>query len=184
MNSASIRGAVQAATTVHVWDLAVRIFHWSLATAFLGAWLLGEDGGSLHQALGYGVLGLVAFRLLWGVIGSHHARFTTFVPAPRELLAYFKDVMAHREVRHLGHNPAGAAMIVALLLMLIATGTTGWLQTTDAFWGSETLEEVHETLANLTLLLVILHVAGVIFSSIRQRENLVRAMFTGRKRSA
>ncbi|MCC7255373.1 MAG: cytochrome b/b6 domain-containing protein [Dokdonella sp.] len=184
MNPASIRGAVQAVTTVRVWDLAVRIFHWSLATAFLGAWLLGEDGGSLHQALGYSVLGLVAFRLIWGLAGPYHARFATFVPSPRGLLAYVKDVMAHREVRHLGHNPAGAAMIVALLLMLIATGATGWLQTTDAFWGSQTLEDVHETLANLTVLLVGLHVAGVIFSSLRQRENLVRAMITGRKRSA
>ncbi|MGB7481849.1 MAG: cytochrome b/b6 domain-containing protein [Burkholderiaceae bacterium] len=171
------------AKTVRVWDPLVRIFHWSLVATFFGAYLLGDDGGQLHQALGYGVLGLVAFRLLWGVVGSRHARFASFVPSYRQLTGYLKDLVAGREAHYLGHNPAGAVMIVALLLALIGTGTTGWLMTTDAFWGSEVLEEVHEALANGTLLLVGLHVAGVIFSSLRQRENLVRAMFTGKKRA-
>ncbi|MBX3699692.1 MAG: cytochrome b/b6 domain-containing protein [Dokdonella sp.] len=169
--------------TVLVWDIAVRVFHWSLVIAFAGAWLLAEDGGSLHQAFGYGVVGLVAFRIAWGFAGTAHARFTDFVPSPHSLLAYLRDVMARREVRHLGHNPAGAAMILALLLLLTATGATGWLQTTDVGWGSELLEEVHELFATTTLVFVGLHVAGVILSSVRHRENLVRAMFTGRKRA-
>lgn len=169
--------------TVRVWDPLVRIFHWSLVLAFFGAYVLGDDGGQLHQALGYTVLGLVAFRLVWGLAGSRHARFAGFIPSYRTLLAYLKDVLARREARYLGHNPAGAVMIVALLLALIGTGATGWLLSTDSFWGSDWLEEVHETLANGTLLLVGLHVAGVIFSSLRHRENLVRAMFTGRKRA-
>lgn len=180
MKAATMSGGV---SSVRVWDPLVRIFHWSLVLAFFGAYVLGEDGGPVHQALGYAVLGLVAFRLLWGVVGSRHARFADFVPSPRRLVAYVKDVAAHREVRHLGHNPAGGAMIVALLLALVGTGLTGWLQTTDAFWGSEALEDVHEALANATLALVGLHVAGVAFSSLRHRENLVRAMFTGRKRA-
>lgn len=174
-------GEARPARRVRVWDPLVRIFHWSLVLAFFGAWILG-DGGTLHQVLGYSVLGLVAFRLVWGVVGSRHARFAGFVPTPRRLLAYARDLVARREARHLGHNPAGAAMIVAMLLALVATGVTGWLQTTDAFWGSEVLDTLHKTLANGMLGLVGLHVAGVVYSSLRHRENLVRAMFTGRKR--
>jgi len=183
MKTAAMNVSAAKDETVRVWDPLVRIFHWSLVVAFFSAYLLGDDGGQLHQALGYGVLGLVAFRLVWGVVGSRHARFAGFVPSYRQLVGYLKDLAARREARYLGHNPAGAVMIVALLLALIGTGTTGWLLTTDAFWGSEALEEVHEALANGTLLLVGLHVAGVIFSSLRQRENLVRAMLTGRKRA-
>lgn len=168
---------------VKVWDPLVRVFHWSLVLAFFGAYLLGDDGGQLHQALGYTVLGLVAFRLIWGVIGSRHACFINFIPSYQTTQGYLKDVAAHREARYLGHNPAGAVMIVALLLALIGIGTSGWLMTTDAFWDSDWMEAVHEILVNGTLLLVGLHVAGVVFSSWRHRENLVRAMFTGRKRS-
>lgn len=171
------------AETVQVWDPLVRIFHWSLVLAFFGAYALGDDGGGWHQTLGYTVLGLVAFRLVWGVIGSRHARFTSFVPTPRRAMGYLRDLVARREARHLGHNPAGAMMIVALLLASIGTGCTGWLQTTDAFWGSEAMENVHEGFVNGTLVLIGLHVIGVAFSSLRHRENLVRAMVTGRKRA-
>ncbi|WHZ12136.1 MAG: Cytochrome b [Burkholderiaceae bacterium] len=183
MKPAVLASRATRTETVRVWDPLVRIFHWSLVVAFFGAYALGDDGGQLHQALGYTVLGLVAFRLVWGLIGSRHARFVSFVPSPRRLVGYLRDLIAHREVRYLGHNPAGAVMIVVLLLSLIVTGSTGWLLTTDAFWGSEALAGVHEALANSTLFLVGLHVAGVVFSSLRHRENLVRAMFTGRKRA-
>jgi cytochrome b len=183
MKTATLTERASKGNTVRVWDPLVRVFHWSLVLAFFGAYLLGDDGGQLHQALGYTVLGLVSFRLVWGLVGSRHARFAGFIPSYRQLMAYLKDVLAHREARYLGHNPAGAVMIVALLLALISTGTTGWLMTTDAFWDSNFLEEVHEILANGTLLLVGLHVAGVLFSSVRHRENLVRAMLTGRKRA-
>ncbi len=171
------------APMVRVWDPLVRIFHWSLVAAFFGAWFLGGDGGTWHQALGYTVLGLVAFRLAWGFIGSRHARFADFVPTPRRLLGYARDMLARREARHLGHNPAGAAMILALLTLLAATGATGWLQTTDAWWGNELLDRMHAWLANATLGLVGLHVVGVLYSSLRHRENLARAMVTGRKRA-
>ena len=183
MNASARTDNALDAATVRVWDPFVRIFHWSLLLAFSGAYLLGDDGGVAHQWLGYTVLGLVAFRLVWGVVGTRHARFANFIPSPRRLLAYTKDLVARREARHLGHNPAGAVMIVALLLTLIATGFTGWLQTTDAFWGSAAMEEVHEIFANSMLVLIGLHVAGVVYSGLRHRENLVRAMFTGRKRS-
>ena len=170
------------AGTVRVWDPLVRVFHWSLVLAFFGAYALGDDGGWWHQTLGYAMLGLVAFRLAWGLVGTRYARFSSFVPTPRRVFSYLKNLVARREARYLGHNPAGAAMIVALLVAVIATGTSGWLMTTDAFWGSESAEAIHEWAANGTLLLVGLHIAGVAFSSLRHRENLVRAMVTGRKR--
>jgi len=120
---------------------------------------------------------------VWGVVGSRYARFSNFIPSAGQLIGYLKDVLAHKEVRYIGHNPVGAVMIVALLLTVIATGVSGWMMTTDAFWGAEWLEELHEALANGTLALVGLHIGGVLFSSIRHRENLVLAMIKGRKRA-
>lgn len=169
------------APTVAVWDRFVRVFHWSLAALIGAAWLT-EDAQSVHQPVGYAVLALIASRLVWGVIGSPHARFSDFVRGPRAVLAYLRDLIGGRERRYLGHNPAGGAMIVALLGTVTGTGITGWLLTTDRFWGSEAMEAAHEALATAILFLVAFHVAGVIWESLRHRENLVRAMMTGRKR--
>jgi cytochrome b len=168
--------------TVKVWDPLIRIFHWSLVVSFIGAYLLGEDGGALHQALGYVTIGLVVFRLVWGVVGTRYARFSNFVPSPGELKTYALQVFRGKETRRSGHNPAGGAMIVALLAAILATGVTGWMMTTDAMWGSKLVEGVHEFFATSVLVLVALHLLGVLYSSIRHRENLVTAMFTGRKR--
>ena len=129
-------------------------------------------------------LRFVAFRLLYGVIGSHYARFAQFVRGPRTTAAYAADVVRHRERRYIGHNPVGAVMVVALLLVMAAIATTGFMMTTDAYWGVEWVEDPHEMLANLMLVLVALHVAGVVWASIAHQENLVRAMVTGRKRAA
>ena len=168
--------------SISVWDPLVRIFHWSLAFAFFAAYLLGDDGGELHEVIGYVALGLVGFRLLWGMIGSRHARFSSFIPSTGVLLRYLKDLLARKEARYIGHNPAGAVMIVALLATVAATGVSGWMLTIDALWDAEWVEELHEALAAATLFLVGLHIAGVFFSSLRHRENLVTAMLTGRKR--
>lgn len=168
--------------TVDVWDPLVRIFHWSLAGAFFGAYLLGDGGGTWHQILGYTALGLVAFRVVWGFVGSGHARFARFVPSPGRFIGYLGAMLARRERRHVGHNPAGAAMILALLAGIAVTGITGWMMTTDALWGVAWVQDTHEWAAYATLVLVGLHVAGVIYASWRHRENLVRAMVTGRKR--
>lgn len=166
--------------TVPVWDPLVRVFHWSLVAAYAVAWLSDAEHG-LHHAAGYVVLALVGVRVIWGFVGSRHARFADFVPSPKSLLAYFQALRRGRAPRHLGHNPAGGAMIVAMLLLLVAIGVTGWLQTTTLFWGSEWLEETHEALAYASLFLVALHLLGVLTSSLLHRENLVRAMVTGRK---
>lgn len=170
--------------TTRVWDVFIRVFHWSLAASFFVAWFSGDDWKTLHLWAGYAVAALIAIRLVWGVVGPPHARFSHFVKSPLAVAGYLTDVVAGREVRHLGHNPAGGLMIVALLATLVGLCVSGWLMTTDAFWGSEVMESIHETLANAALFLVFLHVAGVLWTSYRHRENLVRAMLTGRKRVA
>ena len=169
--------------TTRVWDAFVRIFHWSLAASFAVAWISGEDWKSLHIWAGYAAGALIAMRLLWGLMGTQYARFAQFVRPPLAVANYLRDLATGREARYLGHNPAGGAMIVALLATLAGLCISGWLLTTDAFWGSEAMEGVHEALANVALALVALHIAGVVLASIRHHENLVRSMITGRKRA-
>lgn len=178
--------------TVAVWDPLVRIFHWSLAAFLVIAYLTEDELLSVHVYAGYAVAGLVAFRLVWGVIGTRHARFTDFVAGPGAVKRYLVRLFTGRAPRYIGHNPAGAAMIIALLIALAATTFTGAVLiagdgsgplagTVFASLSGESLEETHEFFANLTLFLVVLHVAGVVMSSLLHRENLVRAMVTGRK---
>ena len=145
------------------------------------AWVSREGWPALHDAAGYLVLGLVAVRAVWSLVGPGNSRFRSFVRAPRATLAYLRAVLAGREPRHIGHNPIGGWMIVALLLASLAAGLSGWLYTTDAYWGVERVERLHALLADLLLVLAGLHVVGVLFTSARQRENLVAAMVHGRK---
>ena len=168
---------------VRVWDPLVRIFHWSLVAAFATAWLSAEESGHVHRLAGYVVLGLVGFRLVWGVVGSRHARFVDFVKGPGAVLRYIAEMRRGRPARHLGHNPAGGAMVIALLTLLAVISGTGYMLTTDAWWGVEWVEGLHEAAANLALVLVPLHVLGVVISSLVERQNLVLAMITGRKRA-
>ncbi len=168
--------------SVRVWDPFVRVFHWSLAASIAVAWFSGDHWKALHLWAGYSAAALIALRIVYGFIGPANARFSSFVPKPSILVRYIRDMVAGREARHLGHNPAGGAMIVALIVTLSSVCLTGWLQTTNMFWGEEWLEEAHEVLANGLLVLVALHVGGVILASVRHRENLVAAMVTGRKR--
>ena len=183
---------------VVVWDPLVRVFHWSLVASFTVAYLSGEgEMLDLHAWSGYIIGGLILFRLLWGMVGPRHARFADFVFTPATVLAYGRDLLRGQAQRYLGHNPLGGAMVIALLLMLtLATVTgialygateaagplAGIMRGTSHGFG-EALEEVHEFCSNLTLLLVALHIGGVLISSLLHRENLVRAMVTGRKRA-
>lgn len=168
--------------TVKVWDPLVRIFHWSLVAAFVTAWATGDELQKVHEIAGYTIAGLLVFRVVWGLLGSTHARFTDFVRQPSVVAGYLADTARLRARRYLGHNPAGGAMILALLVMLSVICATGIMMTTDAFWGVEWVEETHEIVVNLTLVLVGLHLAGVAIASFEHRENLVAAMVTGRKR--
>lgn len=175
-------GGATPPAEVKVWDPFVRLFHWSLVALFAGAYATGDELESVHVLLGYGIAGLIGLRLVWGFVGSRHARFSDFVRSPAAVLAYLRDVVALKARRYLGHNPAGGAMIVALLVSLAATCVSGYLMT-DALWGKKWIEEVHEAFANLTLALVLAHVAGVLVSGFLHRENLVKAMLTGKKRA-
>ena len=178
-----------------VWDPLVRIFHWTLVAAFAVAYVTEDDWMTLHSYAGYLIGGLLAFRLIWGIVGSRYARFSDFVKSPGTVLAYLKDLSKFKARRYIGHNPAGGAMIVALLLSLVATVASGLLAygstgagplaalfATSSTYGSEWLEEVHEFFANFTLLLVVVHLGGVLFESLLHKENLVRSMFTGIKK--
>jgi cytochrome b len=198
------------ASETAVWDPLVRVFHWALVLAFCIAYVSeGElferlqdrfDGDLLqvvHAWAGYTIAGLLAFRLLWGFVGPRYARFSDFVRGPREVLAYLREVLTLRASRYLGHNPAGGAMIVAMLLSLTATIVSGLaLYAADKGLGPlaglladssgamiEVIEEAHELATNATLLLVAGHLLGVAWESLLHRENLVRAMISGRKRA-
>jgi cytochrome b len=192
---------------VKVWDPLLRIFHWTLVISFAVDYVSGEEALQLHVWFGYLIAGLLVFRIPWGFIGPKYARFSDFVYSPREIGAYLKSLMAGSPKRYLGHNPAGGAMVVLLLVSLVLTTGSGLIlqQTSDdapplpsermslqyddddheeehgAFSASEAMEEVHEFFANLTLLLVLIHMAGVLVSSRLHREPLVRAMITGKK---
>jgi cytochrome b len=172
---------------VRVWDPLLRIAHWTLVASILATWITAElklDAAKrAHEWAGYAALAVIALRLAWGWTGPRYARFREFVLSPPRTLAYARSVIASAEPRYIGHNPLGGWMVVALLATAAAAGVSGWLSVTDRFWGVEWVQELHEALADALYLLVGLHIAGVAFTSLRQRENLVRAMLTGRKRS-
>jgi cytochrome b len=164
-----------------VWDAPVRVFHWLLVLSFAAAWLTaeGERWRLVHITAGYTVAGLVAFRIVWGLVGSRHARFGDFVRGPRAIAAYFGSLLRGRPQHHAGHNPAGALAIVALLALAALTVAAGWASYMEV--GSEWLGEAHEALASIMLAVVVVHVLAVIASSWLHRENLVAAMIHGRK---
>lgn len=191
---------------IKVWDPLVRIFHWGLVVAFTIAYLTEDEVMWLHELAGYTVLGLVAFRVVWGVVGTRYARFSNFVRGPQTVLHYLKTYFAKDAPRYLGHNPVGGWMIIAMLVMLALTTWTGILSEEEgagahAINGIEVIrsahangdddegqsgdgefwEEIHEAAANLTLLLVFMHIGGVLVHSLLHGENLVRAMWTGKK---
>jgi cytochrome b len=164
-----------------IWDAPVRVFHWLMALSFAGAYLTAESESwrLVHVTLGYTMAGLVVFRLLWGVVGTRHARFADFVRGPSAVLRYARSLVAGRPEHHVGHNPAGALAIVALLALALGVAGSGWALYNDI--AGEAFEEVHEVVANLMLGLVAVHIGAVLLSSWLHRENLVGAMITGRK---
>lgn len=175
-------GPIPDANAVRVWDRFVRLFHWALVLSVVTAWFSARPWEALHYWAGLAAAALVAARLLWGFAGSRYARFSQFVRPPSTVLAYLRAIVMGTEGRYIGHNPAGGAMVMALLVTLGGTATTGWLMTTDAFWGDPRMQQAHDLIAHLLLVLVGLHLAGVALASVRHHENLVRAMVTGRKR--
>lgn len=169
--------------TVRVWDPLVRLFHWSLVGLFAFAFLTGDEWQQPHEVAGYIIAGLIGFRVIWGLVGSRYARFSNFLCGPSAVAGFLGGTVRMKAPRYLGHNPAGGLMVIALLLVLFAISITGFMMTTDSYWGVEWVEELHEASAFAALALIGLHVAGVIVASFEHGENLVRAMVTGRKRA-
>lgn len=180
-----------------IWDLPTRLFHWTLALCFAGAWLTTESDQwlSVHVFLGYLMLGLVGFRVIWGLAGTHYARFSSFWFGPKEALAYLRQVVSGKAARHIGHNPTGSLAIYLLLLLTLVVGITGFFtlggeeqQGVVAAWmgivQGRFFKKLHEFSADLMLLLVLGHLAGVVVESLLHKENLARAMLTGTKLAA
>ncbi|MDH5368821.1 MAG: cytochrome b/b6 domain-containing protein [Gammaproteobacteria bacterium] len=183
--------------TVKVWDPFVRIFHWTLVLSFFISYITEEDFLTIHTFAGYTILTLIILRVIWGLIGTRHARFSDFTYSSQTIKEFIKDTLYLRAKRYLGHNPAGGAMIILMLISLSVTTLTGiavygieeqagplsmFYTQKDSLWG-DIFEEIHEFFANFTLLLVFIHVAGVIVESIIHKENLVKSMIDGKKRS-
>jgi cytochrome b len=164
-----------------VWDVPTRVFHWLLVVSFAGAFLTAESERhrDIHVVLGYTLLGLIAFRLVWGFVGSRYAQFRSFLFRPREIVVYLASLLKAKPVHYVGHNPAGSVAVYLLLALGITAGVSGVVIFQDI--GGDTLEELHEMAAFLMLGVVALHVAGVLVSSLLHRENLVKAMVTGTK---
>jgi cytochrome b len=182
---------------IKVWDLLVRVGHWILVAAFATAYITEGEVMPAHSIAGYSIASVVLVRIVWGFIGTKHARFSDFVRGPMATLTYLRSIFQGQDERHIGHNPAGGAMVLMLLAALAGTASCGmvlygieegagplasWVA--GAHLDEDTWEDAHELFANGTLLLIVLHVAGVIHASRAHRENLVKAMFTGRKRVA
>lgn len=202
---------------IKVWDIAIRIFHWSLVVGFVIAYVSGEEEDLLHIYSGYVVFGLILFRILWGSIGTRYARFWNFVYGPEATVTYVKSIFSGKPIHYLGHNPIGGWMVILMLVSLFAVSWSGLElyasegkgplanadislinhalangdddderdehdddenePEDDEFW-----EDIHEALAEITLFLVFVHIIGVLIASVIHKENLVRAMFTGKKR--
>ena len=166
---------------IPVWDIAVRTFHWSLVLLVATAWWTGGSAGRWHEVVGYTVFGLIVFRIAWGFAGTRHALFAHFVKSPLSIISYLNQLRSGRAHRFLGHNPAGGAMILALIVCLLVVCNTGWMMQTRRLFGVPWVEDLHHLAADAMLVLVPLHIAGVVISSWLHRENLVLAMITGSK---
>jgi cytochrome b len=169
-------------TQEKVWDPFVRVFHWSLASLMIANAFVIDDEAKLHRWVGYAAVALVCARILWGVVGTRYARFSSFPPSAADAVGQLADIASGRRRIHLGHTPLGALMIYNLLASVLVIGLSGYLMTTDMFWGAEWPEEVHEVFVTWLEISVVAHVAAVLLESLRTKVNLPRAMITGYKR--
>ncbi|MDO5620492.1 MAG: cytochrome b/b6 domain-containing protein [Paracoccus sp. (in: a-proteobacteria)] len=179
-----------------VWDLGTRLFHWGLVICVTGAWLLGEFGPNqmtLHFWFGYGVAGLLVFRLIWGLIGPRNARFVNFIYGPSSILNYAQGLLRRQPSHWNGHNPLGSLSVFAMLAALIVQVGSGLVADADDYINIGPLAKyvstaisrqavaLHDTMQAVILLLVVLHIATIVFYRVWKRENLVKPMITGRR---
>lgn len=166
---------------VPVWDLFVRVFHWSLVSCIVFNYFLNDDGETLHQWVGYSASALVCARIVWGFVGSRHARFASFWPTPARVIAHLQELKSGHHPGTDGHNPLGAMAMLALMALVLSLGITGWMQGLDAFWGDEWLQELHELLAHALIALAGIHASAALIMGRLERTRLVKAMVTGVK---
>ncbi|MBL4911380.1 MAG: cytochrome b/b6 domain-containing protein [Alteromonadaceae bacterium] len=180
---------------ISVWDPLIRIFHWTLVISFFTAYFTEDDFQTIHTWAGYTIISLLLVRILWGFIGTKHAKFSDFIYSKQQIINFIKDTINLKAKRYIGHNPAGGAMIFLLLLSLIMTISTGlFLFAISEGQGplapliannwsdfEDTFEELHEFFANFTLFLIFVHVVGVVIESFIHKENLIRSMINGKK---
>ena len=164
-----------------VWDVPTRVFHWLQALSFGGAYLLAfsERFRDYHDALGFILLGLLVFRLLWGFAGTAYARFSSFLFKPREIMGYLRAMAKGKPLHYLGHNPVGSVSVWLLIALGLFICVTGVMSLQDD--ASDRVVDLHGLATKIMLGVIFLHLAGVLLSSILHRENLVRAMITGYK---
>jgi cytochrome b len=182
------------ATLVPVWDPFVRLFHWLLVIGIATAWWTGDEGWmDIHYKIGLAIIGLIVFRLLWGLVGSPAARFRHFLKGPRAIIGYMKTMFAAKPSYAFGHNAGGGLMVAGLLLVLLVQSVSGLFNTDDVLfegpyfekvpdWFSRLMGYLHDQLFNLILVLVGLHIAVIAMYLLWKRENLVRAMVLGSAR--
>ncbi len=170
-----------AGRTVQVWDLPLRLWHWTLAVFVLVAWLTPNRFDGLHRIAGYGVIALLIFRVIWGFAGTRYSRFRTVGVRLRAAPRYLWNLRRGITGRYIGLNPAGTAMLVALLILLAISAVSGAMQVTVSFFGVWWVEDTHAYSSDIVMILVGLHVLGAVVVGLLQRQNLVRAMITGRK---
>nr|WP_321442774.1 cytochrome b/b6 domain-containing protein [uncultured Cohaesibacter sp.] len=181
---------------VKIWDPALRLFHWALVIAVAAAWGLGEFGPdimTLHFYAGYTVCGLLAFRLIWGFVGPKTARFSHFIYGPKTVITYLSGMFKRQPSYWPGHNPLGAFAAFALLAILIAQAATGLMSDPDDYvnvgplasyvgYDMATLaNRLHHILSKAVMIIVVLHLAAILFYKIWKHENLVTPMVTGWK---
>lgn len=166
---------------VRVWDPLVRVFHWALVAGFVANAFLDRPGKDVHQWVGYALAGLIALRLVWGFVGTRHARFADFLPRPAAVLEQMQDMATGRRRVHEGHSPLGSLMIFNLLLVMAGIAATGYMMTTPSYFGVEWVEEAHEALVTWAELSIVVHVLAVVFESRRLGVNLPKSMVTGYK---
>lgn len=169
------------AMKVRVWDPVVRLFHWALVGAFVANAFFTRPGKDVHQWVGYAVAGLIALRLVWGFVGTRHARFADFLPSPSGVIGQLQDMATGRRRVHEGHSPLGSLMIFNLLLTMAGIAATGYMMTTIAFFGVDWVEEAHEVLVTWAEISVVAHVLAVVVESRRLGVNLPKSMVTGYK---
>lgn len=171
-------------TKQRVWDIPVRLLHWGLVASVVAAWITAERIGSAHEYIGYAAAALVALRIVWGYRGNRYARWRQFVRSPAVVMTYLRAVMKGRSARHIGHNPLGGWMVLALIGAIALLTASGYAATTDLLWGYAWPVRLHVTIAWTLVALVVMHIGGVLYTSAQHQENLVGAMITGDKKPA